>query len=169
MEERKSNDFIKERTEVEKEEERVMYAESKHELLNSYILLDVSLNEFLCFIFDLVCGVCVQRNSTTKQAWGSKIFIIFLVCSVYVQVDYTAAENSKDLIYQDIFACLLYLSLQQRIREADTREQNYSRNVKETGKSVMEVEKIWRSHIFSHLAKESIHILFERYSNIVRY
>lgn len=84
-----------------------------------------------------------------------------------MQVDYKAAENSKALIFQDIFACLLYLSLQQRIREADTREQNYSRNVKEMGKSGMEVEKIWRSHIFSHLTKESIRIIFERYSNIV--
>lgn len=64
MEERKSNDFIKQRTEAEKEEERVKYAESKQDRH----LLDVSLNEFLCFIFDLVCGVCVQRNSTTKQA-----------------------------------------------------------------------------------------------------
>lgn len=86
-----------------------------------------------------------------------------------MQVDFTAAENSKALIYQNVFACLIYLSLQQRIRATDTREQNYSRNVKEMGKSGMEEEKMEIIHLLSHLAKESICIIFERYSNIVQY
>ncbi len=64
---------------------------------------------------------------------------------MYVQVDYIAAKYSKALISQSIFPCLLHLSLQQGIRETDTREQNYSRNVKEMGKNAMEEQNIWRS------------------------
>jgi len=53
----------------------------------------------------------------------------------------------------------MYL-LQQRLRETDTREQNYSRNVKEMGKSGMEEEKMEIIHLLSLLAKESICIIY---------
>ncbi len=73
MEKRKSNDFIKERREVEKEEMRVTYAESKKNLSNmsyglSYILMNVSLINVLCFLFDLlyVC-VCVETFFNQTQ------------------------------------------------------------------------------------------------------
>ncbi len=63
MEKRKSNYFIKQRREVEKEEMRVIYAESKQNLSNmtyglSYILMNVSFIKVMCFLFDLLC-VCV--------------------------------------------------------------------------------------------------------------
>ncbi len=62
MEKRKSNYFIKQRREVEKEEMRVIYAESKQNLSNmtyglSYILMNVSFIKVMCFLFYLLCCV----------------------------------------------------------------------------------------------------------------